>query len=425
MSRSEAGRPSLRWGFIGAGKMATALIRGMLRGRHAARVDLGERPRPGGPRGARWRRRASRRHESNVEVAGAQRRARPGGQAADDGRRSWPSSGRPITPDHLVVSVAAGVSLATLAEGLGADRRIVRVMPNTPALVGEGAAAYCLGPHARDRRRGDRRARASRRSAGRSGCPRSLLDAVTGLSGSGPAFVYVMIEALSDGGVRVGLPREIATALAAQTVLGAAKMVLETGQHPGVLKDQVTSPGGTTIAGLHALERGGRPGRPDGRRRGRHRAARPSWPRLARRRPRAARMKLGLISDVHGDPVALELAWAHLTVLGADRIVCAGDLVGYGPPPDRVVAFLVEHGIASVRGNHDRWALRTRPGRRPTRSAAARPRRRRSRSSQALPADLACRATARGRRRRPRLAGDDMEFVTRKDPPARASSTAG
>jgi pyrroline-5-carboxylate reductase len=161
-----------------------------------------------------------------------------------------------LTECHLVVSVAAGVGLKQLAAGLGPGRRLIRVMPNTPCLVGASASGYTAGEHAMP----DDVALVHRllNAVGRAfALPESLLDAVTGLSGSGPAFVYVMIEALSDGGVRMGLPREVATALAAQTVLGAAKMVLETGQHPGVLKDMVASPGGTTIAGLHALERGG------------------------------------------------------------------------------------------------------------------------------------------------------------------------
>lgn len=155
----------------------------------------------------------------------------------------------------LVVSIAAGVSLAALHDGLGADTRLIRVMPNTPCLVGASASAFAAGKHAS----GDDVAlvQALLDDVGRAfRVPESQLDAVTGLSGSGPAFVYLVIEALSDGGVRVGLPRDVATALAAQTVLGAARMVLETGQHPGALKDAVTSPGGTTIAGLHELERG-------------------------------------------------------------------------------------------------------------------------------------------------------------------------
>lgn len=159
-------------------------------------------------------------------------------------------------PDPLVVSVAAGVTLQTLARGLGPDRRIVRVMPNTPCLIGAGASAYALGERATPD--DGELVRAILATVGIAvAVPEKLLDAVTGLSGSGPAYVYQIIEALSDGGVRVGLPREIATQLAAQTVLGAARMVLETGEHPGVLKDAVASPGGTTIAGLHALENGG------------------------------------------------------------------------------------------------------------------------------------------------------------------------
>ncbi len=160
-----------------------------------------------------------------------------------------------INKETLVVSIAAGVTLAKLCTGLKTDR-IVRVMPNTPALVGKGASAFALGPGATAE---DAKLVGELLSA--VGLARQvdekLLDAVTGLSGSGPAFVYIMIEALSDGGVRMGLPRDLALALAAQTVLGSAQMVLSTGEHPAVLKDRVASPGGTTIAGMKALEEHG------------------------------------------------------------------------------------------------------------------------------------------------------------------------
>jgi pyrroline-5-carboxylate reductase len=163
---------------------------------------------------------------------------------------------RPLLRGQLVVSIVAGATLGRLAEGLGPACRLVRVMPNTPCLVGASASGYSAadGAAPEDVALVDRLLNAVGRAYQ---LPEGLLDAVTGLSGSGPAFVYLVIEALSDGGVRVGLPRDVATALAAQTVLGAAKMVLETGSHPAALKDMVTSPGGTTIAGLHALERGG------------------------------------------------------------------------------------------------------------------------------------------------------------------------
>lgn len=153
----------------------------------------------------------------------------------------------------LLVSIAAGVTIAELEKHTPPSVRIVRTMPNTPALVGKGAAAYCTGSRCQP---GD--AETVEKLLGAVGLsvalPEKHMDAVTGLSGSGPAYVYLIIEALSDGGVREGLPRAEALRLAAQTVAGAAEMVIRTGMHPAVLKDMVTSPGGTTIAGLSVLE---------------------------------------------------------------------------------------------------------------------------------------------------------------------------
>jgi pyrroline-5-carboxylate reductase len=161
-----------------------------------------------------------------------------------------------VDAKKLVISIAAGVPIAALARKLGAGVRIVRTMPNTPALVGAGATALARGPHATD---ADLEQALSLFEAVGVAVvvEEQHLDAVTGLSGSGPAFVFMAIEALADGGVKVGLARPVAMALAAQAVMGSAKLVLETGEHPGRLKDQVTSPGGTSIAGVHALEQHG------------------------------------------------------------------------------------------------------------------------------------------------------------------------
>jgi pyrroline-5-carboxylate reductase len=160
-----------------------------------------------------------------------------------------------FTEKHLLISIAAGVSIAKLEAALEPGARVVRVMPNTPALVGASASAFASGKSAS---RADTELTEKLLSSVGVAfhVKESLLDAVTGLSGSGPAYAYLFIEAMSDGGVAAGLPRDVATRLAAQTVLGAAKMVLETGMHPGTLKDMVTSPGGTTIEGVHELEKG-------------------------------------------------------------------------------------------------------------------------------------------------------------------------
>lgn len=158
---------------------------------------------------------------------------------------------------HLLISVAAGVSLAALNEHLGGrPRRLVRVMPNTPSRVAAGACGYAPGEHATP----EDAELVERLFSAVGLCARveeRLINAVAGLSGSGPAYMFLAIEALSDGGVKMGLPRELATKLAAQTLLGAAKLALDTGHHPGELKDAVCSPGGTTIAAIHALEKAG------------------------------------------------------------------------------------------------------------------------------------------------------------------------
>lgn len=161
-----------------------------------------------------------------------------------------------MTNEKIVISIAAGVTLATLGEGLGAGQ-LIRVMPNTPCLVGASASGIAVSSRKTNHPDTGVAMTLFRAVGVAELVPEHQLDAVTGLSGSGPAYVYVMIEALADGGVRMGLPRDVALKLAAQTVLGAAKMVLDTGTHPGALKDAVASPGGTTIAGLHELERGG------------------------------------------------------------------------------------------------------------------------------------------------------------------------
>jgi pyrroline-5-carboxylate reductase len=158
-----------------------------------------------------------------------------------------------LTDKHLLISVAAGVTIASM-QAIVPGARLIRVMPNTPALCGAGAAGFALGSHATVA--DEKTAQTILGSVGRAWrVDEKLLDAVCGLSGSGPAYIFMMIEALADGGVLAGLPRDIALQLAAQTTFGASKLLLESaGKHPAALRDSVTSPGGTTAAGLLQLE---------------------------------------------------------------------------------------------------------------------------------------------------------------------------
>jgi len=246
---------ALQIGFLGAGKMATALARGFLRAGLSSPAELiGSDPYEAA-RGAFARATNARVTASNWEVlraASVLLLAVIPDQVSDVLTEIRPQ----FTENHLLISIAAGVPLARLEAALPAGARVVRVMPNAPAFVGASASAYSLGKAAKSED-GELTQRLFSSVGLALQVKESLLDAVTGLSGSGPAYAFLIIEALSDGGVAAGLPRDVATRLAAQTLLGSAKLLLETGQHPGALKDMVTSPGGTTVEGLHELEKAG------------------------------------------------------------------------------------------------------------------------------------------------------------------------
>ncbi|MGB8170862.1 MAG: pyrroline-5-carboxylate reductase [Chthoniobacteraceae bacterium] len=243
----------MKLGFIGSGKMARALVQGVAQAGVVLREDIAV---------------------SDAIHAVAQKLASDVGVEAktndklvafadalvlcvkpNDALAALVSIGESAA-NKLVISIVAGLPIAKLQEAAGPAVRIIRVMPNTPALIQRGASAYSLGSTAT---KADADFAAHVLGAvGLAVCVKEeLLDVVTGLSGSGPAYIYLVIEALSDAGVLMGLPRDLSLQLAAQTVVGSAEMVLKTGRHPAVLRDEVTSPGGTTIAGIEALEAGG------------------------------------------------------------------------------------------------------------------------------------------------------------------------
>lgn len=236
---------------IGAGNMGTALIGGMVRAGQGPAHLIASDP-DGGRRSAvqaAWKVRttgdnAQAAEESEILLLAVKPGVVP--QVLDDVKEY-------VRPDHTIISIAAGVRTASIEEWLGMDVPVVRGMPNTPALIGAGVSALCPGTYA-----GAEHLDMARNILQTVGevvlVTEKQMDAVTGLSGSGPAYVYTVIEALADGGVRMGLPRAVALRLAAQTVLGSARMVLESGEHPAVLRDRVTSPGGTTITGMQVLE---------------------------------------------------------------------------------------------------------------------------------------------------------------------------
>lgn len=239
----------IKLGFIGVGNMGGAIIRGLVGGGRVAPENLiyydpdpGRQAQMAGLGVEAALDNAEVMH-SPVVVLGVKPQILPAVLAGvKEFARPW----------HLIISIAAGVPLKVLEETFS-ESRVIRVMPNAPTLVSAGMAALAPG----SRTTPDDLALALElfQAVGQAVVVEErLMDAVTGLSGSGPAFVAIFIEALADGGVKMGLPRSLAHTMAVQTVLGTAKLCLEEDLHPGLLKDMVTSPGGTTIAGVHALE---------------------------------------------------------------------------------------------------------------------------------------------------------------------------
>src|SRR5579859_2360880 len=250
---SEPGLPPIA--FLGAGQMAEAFVRGVLRAELLGPADVWVSDVRPGRAEQLARDFGVNPATSNLEAVGHADlillSVKP-----QDVPGLLDEVGADVRHDHLVISIAAGVTLNTLERRLPHHPPVIRVMPNTPALVQTGMAVLAPGTRATD----EHTATALRLfgALGRAiVLPERHLDAVTALSGSGPAFLAVVAEALSDAGVRVGLPRDVAHLLAAQTMLGTGRMLADTGLHPALLKDAVASPGGTSIAGIHALERGG------------------------------------------------------------------------------------------------------------------------------------------------------------------------
>ena len=247
---------SVRIGIIGAGKMGEALVRGLLRaGARADMILVADKLSSRKTlmmdeyqvRAVKDNRELIKEAEVVVLAIKPQNMAEVLQEIAEDIRKKKP----------LVISIAAGISIGFIREWVGDEVKLVRVMPNTPALIGEGISAfYSDSPLAESEREQVQKVLSALGQVVEIE-KEELMDAVTGLSGSGPAYIFVLIEALADAGVKMGLAKELALQLSAKTVVGAGKLVLETNRHPAELKDMVTSPAGTTIYGLSVLEEGG------------------------------------------------------------------------------------------------------------------------------------------------------------------------